>query len=438
VIWLLSNRWWLPLCIVPLLLLGIYYRQRLRSHWRAAATGLVLATVLLGSLQGLNIIRNNIARPPEWDFGALWLDGRVGAFGLNFYDPQSYRQIADTLSFSQDFRQEIVEVGFRYPPMTMLLLAPFGWLDMHNSIVIWMTVQVIALIADIFLIRKLFFERDGLAGLAWSAALVLLLGATFTTIGYAQTNFIVLLMLLLFWCDHESPHGGAWLALGICVKPILACVLLYPLLRRQWRVIGSAMAALAFVCLLAVLLFGATTFASYLTVNPTMGKTPSFVYSEPVNQSLLATVLRTTGGTGATSPVKEPVFIALAAALTAVTSLLVYRLRAGDPAWALAAMVPLALLLYPGTLEHYSLLLILPFLLLWQRRDQLPIGLWTVVAFITLEYGLIGRGGRSIFIAMALCWLLFVGVGFWNHSRYRLHARSEGFSAPVSSKGEIT
>jgi hypothetical protein len=241
----------------------------------------------------------------------------------------------------------------------------------------------------------------------------------------------------LFWRDRELLRGGVWLALGLCVKPIVAVLLLYLLLRRQWRPIGSALATLTILSVFTILLFGIATFSSYFTANPAARSTPTYVYSEPVNQSLLATILRTTGGTGARSPVTEPVYVVLAVALTAITSVLVYRLRTSDPEWALAALVPLALLLYPGTLVHYSLFLIVPLLLLWQHRDQLPIGLWGVVAFITLEYGLIGRGGGSIFAAIVLCWLLFVGVGFWKRGTHPVRLHADESLASFSVDGDI-
>ena len=36
VLWLLIDRWWLPVCVLPLLLLGFHYRQTIPARWRVA------------------------------------------------------------------------------------------------------------------------------------------------------------------------------------------------------------------------------------------------------------------------------------------------------------------------------------------------------------------------------------------------------------------
>jgi hypothetical protein len=414
VIWLLVNRWWLPACLLPILLCGFHYRGSLGNNWRNVLVGLVLAVLVVVGLQGLKIMRGNIIQPPEWDFLVFWLDGHVAAHGLNFYDPLNYQQLAKPLNLSREFTQEIVDVGFKYPPMTMLLFLPLGWFDPQFALMLWYLINTIVLIGDIFLLWRIFLGRSELIGLAWIAALVLLCAATLSTIAYAQTNGIVLLLLLLFWRDRRMLRGGIWLAIGLCVKPIVAFVLLYLLLRRRWRLLGSTLGMLAAIALLTLLVFGPSTFLSYLTTNPAAKKVPYALYVESVNQSLLATVLRATGDSfSGASPITQPVFVVLALVLAVITSVLIYRLPANADDWALAFTIPLALLLYPAALVHYSLLLLLPLLLLWRERGQLPFGIGGVVVFITLAYGLIGRGGNSVFLTVMLSWLALAGISFW-------------------------
>jgi hypothetical protein len=414
VIWLLINRWWLPACLVPMLLCGFHYHTSLPNNWRNVLVGLLLAVLMVLGIQNLKIMRNNIIQPPEWDFLVFWLDGQVAAHGLNFYDPLNYQQLAKPLKLSHEFTQEIVDVGFKYPPMTMLLFLPLGWLDPQSALLLWYLVNTIVLILDIFLLWRIFLVQSGRIGLAWIAALVLLCAATLSTIAYAQTNGIVLLLLLLFWRDRRLLRAGIWLAIGLCVKPIVAFVLLYLLLRRRWRLIGSTLGMLATIALLTVLVFGPSTFLSYLTANPAAKKVPYTLYVESVNQSLLATILRATGDSfSSASPITQPIFVAPALFLAVITSALIYRMPAKADDWALAFTIPFALLLYPAALVHYSLLLLLPLLLLWRERGQLPISSWGVVAFIALEYGLIGRGGSGVFLAVMLSWLALAGISFW-------------------------
>jgi hypothetical protein len=270
------------------------------------------------------------------------------------------------------------------------------------------------LVLVIILLWKTFLGESGLMGLALAAALVFMIRATLSTLAFGQTNFLVLLMLLLFWRDRERERGGIWLALGIFTKPFLAFLLVYLLLQRHWRAIASTIFALAAISLLSIVVFGPATFSSYFTANP-VAKMPDYVYTEMLNQSLLATILRLTEyDFSDTSPLTYPTFIALTLILAGITSWLVYRLDASHADWMLALTLSLALLLYPATLEHYSVLLIVPILLLWTHRQELIGGLWGVVVFITLTYVLISyRGGNYVFFATALNWFVLAGIGIW-------------------------
>lgn len=200
------NRWWISVPLTPLILLGVHYRRVLAPHWQAALMGLMLAVILVFSVNGVRIMRSNIAQPPEWDFLAFWLGGRVAVQEQNFYKPEYYQKAIQPFNPSEDFTREILQVGFRYPP---------------------------------------------------------------------------------------------------------------PL-----------------------------------------------------------------------------------------------RMTHADLALALTLL--LALLLYPATLEHYSVLLLVPMLLLWMYRRNLPGGVWGVMTFITLVYGLVGyQNGNYVFAAIALNWGVLAGIGVW-------------------------
>jgi hypothetical protein len=103
---------------------GVHYRQALAARWRAALIGLTLAVILVFGINSTRIMHSNIAHPPEWDFLGFWIGGRLAVQGLNFYEPENYEQVAQHLSLSDEFAQEITEVGFWYPPPSMLLFVP--------------------------------------------------------------------------------------------------------------------------------------------------------------------------------------------------------------------------------------------------------------------------------------------------------------------------
>jgi len=403
------------LLLTPVMLLGFHYYQKLSVRQRTALLGLILAVIILSDLNIAQIMKSNIAHPPEWDFLGFWLHGKVAAQGLNFYEPIYAQQLAQPFNPTWEFTHEILDVGFWYPPPTIFLFVPLGWVDdIHLAYGLWYVAQSVILILDIFLLWKIFLKKSDSIGLALSAALVLILFGTHSTIEYGQTNFVALLMLLLFWRDRDRHHGGLWLAVGIFTKPFLGGLLIYLLLRRHWHTLASTIVALSAISLLTISIFGPVTFFSYFKASH-YAKLPDWVYTEMTNQSLLATILRLTKyDFSHTSPLMQPIFIALALLMTGITGWIIYCLDARHDDWALVLMLLLTLLLYPVSQMFYSVLLILPILLLWAYRQKVPGSIWSVVPLITLMYAIMDyRSGNYIFIANTLNWFIFAGLGFW-------------------------
>jgi hypothetical protein len=395
------------LLLTPVMLLGFHYYPSLTARRRVLFVGFLAAVIAACGVRDAQMMRANVAQPPKWDFVLFWLYGRVAVQGLNFYEPGHALKLAEQHQLSVD----PIGTWFLYPPQTMLLFTPLGWLDIGTAHLLWYVLLSGVLVLDIVLLWKTFLRGSGRPGLMLTAALVLTLKATSMILYFGQTLFIVLLMLLLFWRERERPRSGIWLAVGLFVKPVLALLPMVLVLQRNWRVTVSAAGAVLLISLLTVIAFGAETFWGFFTARPA-ANLPGDVYTDPINQSLLATVLRLTGEDlhGAT-PLFRVVLGALSLLLAGLTGWLVFRLGPDQADWALSLTLALALLVYPGALEHYSLLLIAPMLLLWGRRREFIGGPWGAAGFIALEYALIR--GHYAFIANALIWFVLAGVGAW-------------------------
>jgi hypothetical protein len=403
-----GKRSLLLLLLVPALLVGYHQRGRLRARGRAGLIGFMLAIIMFFAADIVRAMLANFANLPEWDFKLFWLFGRVAAQGQNIYQPEFLHALAVPLHPSDEMMRELF---FFYPPPTMFLFAPLGWFEIHTALVVWYMFNAAIIGLDIYLLWRIFLKHDGHMGLLLAAALLLMLPASKLTIMYAQTNFIVLLALLLFWLWRDRPRGAIWLAIGLFVKPLLVFLPLYLVLRRRWRLLCSIAVAGSSMLLLSAAVFGPNTVLSYFTANPVVNSTPVAFYTEEVCQSLLATILRLTRyDFSNSSPYTQPLFLLSALIITAVTSWLIYKLEESQADWMLALATVLALLLYTRTLTHYSVLLIAPIALIWSRRQQLPGQAWSAIAFITVEYTLINLGNGWIFLAMALSWLALVGV----------------------------
>jgi hypothetical protein len=407
------------LVLTPVMLLGFHSYPSLTAKRRILFVGFLAVVIAACGVRDAQIMRANVALPPKWDFVLFWLYGRVAVQGLNFYEPEHALKLAEQHQLSVD----PIGTWFLYPPQTMLLFAPLGWFDVRTAHLLWYILTIGVLALDIVLLWKIFLRESGWPGLMLTAALVLTLKATSMILYFGQTLFIVLLMLLLFWRERERLRGGVWLAAGLCVKPVLALLPVALVLQRNWRVTASAAGAVLLISLLTVIAFGAETFRGFFTARPA-ANLPGDVYADPTNQSLMATVLRLTGEDlhSATPPFRA-VLGALSLLLAGLTGWLAFRLGPDHADWALSLTLTLALLIYPGALEHYSLLLIAPMLLLWGHRREFIGGPWGVIGFMTLEYALIR--GHYAFMANALIWFVLVGIGV------RMIERRAGLSWPA-------
>ncbi|EHI12490.1 putative integral membrane protein [Mycolicibacterium thermoresistibile ATCC 19527] len=141
-----------------------------------------------------------------------------------------------------------VDPHFLYPPGGTLLMAPFGYLtpDVSRGWFIFFNTVAIVL-AAYFLLRLFNFTLASVA----APALLLAMFCTETvtnTLVFTNINGILLLLEVLFlrWLlDGEKRHewlAGVSIGLTLVVKPLLAPLLLLPVLNRQWRALVTAFA----------------------------------------------------------------------------------------------------------------------------------------------------------------------------------------------------
>lgn len=420
------------ICIlgIPLLPLLLLWFQDDRPSLRARRVA--GGVIVLYAAVYVTIMASGVAHPPEWDFPISWFNGYVAAQGLNFYDPENYRRLAGALPLTPALIRFVISVGFHFPPPTIFLFLPLGFLGIKTAFVLWYAVMIGVIALDVVLLARLFLG-DTASGRLLAAALLLLLRPAMATVWFGQTNFLIVLMLLLFWRDRARFRGGAWIAFGLLIKPVVAVLLLYAAIARRWRAVVGTGVVLAALSALTIAVFGWDTFAAYFGHNPVV-RMPAEAYTETINQSLLATILRLTDyDFSHGSPLLDPLFVVLAGGLGAATAWLAHRAwTSGDDDLALAITIPFGLLVYPGTLAHYSVDLIVPFLLLWARRHALPGGVAGVVAFLTAEYALINASVELAIVGNTVAWL---GVAALQVARQRgpeSAARAVGAGPPAA------
>lgn len=136
-----------------------------------------------------------------------------------------------------------VDPHYLYPPSGTLLMAPLAIIDPERSRWLFILVNALAIIVALYLLLRLFD-----LGLNSIAAPILLL-ATFTsetvtnTLVFTNINGLVLLgeiSFLVLLMRRKDLWAGAALGITFAVKPILAPLLILPLVRGQWKVFVTA------------------------------------------------------------------------------------------------------------------------------------------------------------------------------------------------------
>jgi arabinofuranan 3-O-arabinosyltransferase len=143
---------------------------------------------------------------------------------------------------------DYVDPHYLYPPGGTLIMAPFGYLPVDASRYWFIFFNTVAIVlAAYFLLRLFKFSLSSVA----APALLLAMFCTETvtnTLVFTNINGCILLLEVLFlrWLlDGKVSHqwwAGVAIGLTLVVKPVLAPLLLLPLLNKQWRALVTAIA----------------------------------------------------------------------------------------------------------------------------------------------------------------------------------------------------
>jgi hypothetical protein len=408
---------------VAALALIAFDRLGRRPRWAPVFHGVLAACAGLAFKWLAPVFLGNWRHPHTWDFLAFYVDGSVGARGLDFYDPRSYQQIFPRLSIpftpEAGFIEEIVNAAFKYPPMTMLLFAPLGHFEFRTAHVLWLSFVIASTVAAAIAVSMLLPRRaPTLARLLVATTLVCALPAFGRNSFYEQTGALLLALSAAVVASNGRRRAGVWAALAMCVKPVMAVAGIHLICRRHGRAALVAAGLLVAAAFAALLAFGPGTTLDYLR-SGWMSRVPEWQYTGWTNQSLLGTMLRLDPGLPAAA-LDYPPFLVAAGWIAVLSIVIAWRLRSADADLSMGLLLCAGLLLYPGTLDSYSTLLLVPLIGLYVRRDAIPYGRYVLPAGIAIVYLLLSR---ITFAANALVWLVLLVVCF-NASRRRREERA--------------
>ena len=195
-----------------------------------------------------------VLRSILWPIAILLIIHRSYVLATNGYITDDYGPVYRAVSnfrrgwdiYNEHFDQ--VDPHYLYPPGGTLIMAPFGYLPVDASRYWFITFNTIAIIIAACLLVRLF--KFSLSSVALPALLVAMFctESVINTLVFANINGCVLLLEVLFFTwllSGKVGHqwwAGVAIGLSLVVKPVLAPLLLLPLLNRQWRALVTAFA----------------------------------------------------------------------------------------------------------------------------------------------------------------------------------------------------
>ncbi len=381
--------------------LGFYFFKSRPSRKYIWISYSLIAAIFLIFI-GIGIYR--IYHPQLWDFTAFYLYGKVAAAGYNFYLPENFHIVFNTLRlpFSENpggFVDSVVNVGFPYPPPTIMYFTLLGAFSYHTALIVWTTFILIFLFGSIYLIYNMFLKEYRLKGLVLVTIIFLIFSQVITTISFSQTNFILLFLLLLMKKYSDKKFAGIFLALAIFTKPYMIVFGLFFLIRKQWKTLGYFILSSFIIVGCTMLFFGKEVFLSYIFNNPSK-RLPHWVFSEDVNQSLNAVLIRLKLIT-----IDNPVvYVYISIGLILLTAFYLFYLlkrKLYDYIWVVLLLV--GLMLYPGTLSHYGVLLLFIIFQFFDEKKELGFNSYLNIPIIGIFYYL-----SSVSLFACICFLLIV------------------------------
>lgn len=401
---------------------------------RIFAVGLVLL-FFVNSREIVQTLESRLRTPPAWDVGIFWLWGQVALRTHRIYDPASSIWIGSAISHDASWREQVLNVGFIYPPPTILLFAPLGlFRSFQSAAPFWYAMNLIALAAAIYVLWRAFLRQYEFAGALAAAVLVVAFGATDDTLHNGQPVIIALLFIgLLIW-DSAPLRRGLWLGLAFIVKPLALILLVQPLLKRWWRELTAALATTALAFFGAAVLVGWQNVAAFFTDGPSK-RYPVAMWLDPQdgNESLFSGVVRITHATVPDSLLHARLFLICAALITLVTIALCAK--SSNRVANLSLLLALSLLIFPPSAAYYNDLLLIPVLALY--CGAAPGQRVAVIAYISMLYALLVYSTVFNIVAPLSMWLVFALI-LISEARVETALRSNASGAVARGAGSVS
>ena len=268
------------------------------------------------------------------------------------------------------------------PPVVLLCL-PLGWLSYEHAAIVWLFFELICLSVSVaFLLRWLGVEKR-LALATLSLLLILVWPPVTSELVLGQLNALLLVLLAGTWKALRSGkdiQGGILLGSAIAVKFVAWPIIIFLMLRRNWRAACAAVTTIAIANVVAATLIGFDRITDYYL---NIGMSVSSLYHAHIsNYSLWTIGWRIFDGTGSpalsganvpplfSAPAMAPfISIAIPFAVLILGLIFAYQARTLDTSFGIliCLMIPVS----PVAWDHYLIPVLIPLVFVVRNLSSL-------------------------------------------------------------------
>lgn len=306
-----------------------------------------------------------------------------------------------------------------YPPPALFLFIPFHFLPVFWGQIIWSVISLGCLVLALFFSFKALEIDWGWKNLILILPLTLLAFPTKWTLGLGQiNNTILLLMVLGFFFHRRNKFVLSGLSLGVAtsLKIVPGALLLYFLVKKEFKIFVSGMITMVALFLLSGFAFGFNLVGEYFSkvVPATLGIEGKYTYYNQAASGLFSRIL----GDGERAVVATMIF----SFLVLLVTLFILRRQKKVDAFGYSLIISSTLLINSFSWQHHFIWLLFPFLTIFaclkkhpnRKLQVLVLVAYLLVAFNIKEPGLLmgnffGKILLShVFLGNFLLWLLLV------------------------------
>lgn len=348
---------------------------RLRAAWFLKLLFLLVAT-LNGLISFLKIkLSSSIPDIYAKDFLQEYLMAKAILNGDNPYRP--VRELAQIWLSDATSHNAITHPSL-HPPLAGLLTLPLGLLSYEQASLVWFAFELVCMLIALILIFSGFGKPIKPLVVFVFLFIAVGFGPVEDELWYGQLNALMLLLMVGSWLAlraGKESMGGVLLGGVIAIKWMAWPLVLFLMLRRQWKSVIMMVIVVGATNFLAVLVLGFGVVKGYYL---NIGASAVYIRTFEFNLSASAFGLHLFTELGwylkLTPLWNSPTLASVSSHLITITVLcigLVMALRASSFDTAFGLLTGVSILVSPVAWSHYLLLAALPFAILVNRLSEL-------------------------------------------------------------------